>query len=938
MVQSETRLPLHALFEEQVRRTPQTVALFEGDNAISFAELDARASRVARSLWTRGIHAGCTVGLHLERSTTWVVGVLGILKANAAVMPLPPSYPPGRLREILAHARLDAVIDDAGTPLDRSLTERVLNLAALSSESDAADDPVAGDPDQPAFVLCSSGSTGTPKMIVRSHRSFLHRLQWTWRKHPYAANEICCQKAYATTTHTIYELFEPLLRGIPVIIVPDRHARDLEAFWDTIRSRHVSRLLIVPSALQASLDMPGFTPPALNVVVLMGEYVSPELARRALEAFPTRTRIYSIYGSTEASSTLVCDLRESYRPGTELPLGEPIAETVRPLVLGPGLQHVTPGEVGRLFISGPALFTEYFRNPEQTAAALITQAGNGDRLYDTDDQVRYMADGSLQFVGRADDTVKIRGFRVDLREVEQVLLSHPGVHRAVVIPAGDESGSARLVAFVSPVTVEHGALFETLRDRLPAYMVPSALTTIDSFPLTASGKLDRLRLLQENPTHAAAAGPERAATETERRVSAAWEAVLQHRGFGLNSTFFEVGGTSLTVFSLVHRLRTAFSLERTELPEQTAYRFPTIETLAACIDRIRSGQPVRPEGSAPILVTLRSGTDAGRAPFFVVASAGGTLGAYRKFVDALTTAREVVGVRDPFNWGDRDLSEGFRRWVDRYVDAIRQRQPRGPYYIGAYSSAGAFGYEIAYRLRREGEIVGILVLIDPLALDRGSRRRYGWWALRATWARPPLRTLVRLAGWLRVPAQWLLGARRPLRDGDSTAPLGEEFRQLAASATRDAHHLKVFSALLELNTGLPLALDDAAFSGVAPEAYMGILRSRVADLMPDIDPSSMERIAMQYAVQVRAQHAYELRTYDGPVLLVEPATRYTGLLKAHLRPHVRNLRVRAIELGEPSQRTRAITEQFGALEAHYRSMRDDRFVEGLAREVDPLLE
>ncbi len=937
MAQFDPELLLHQQFEEQARKTPGRVALHEGTESITFADLDVRATHIAAALQARGIAAGSVVGLHLERSIAWVAGLLGVLKTNAAVMPLPPTYPAGRLRDILTHAALDLVIDGADTPLDRSLIAPNASLEALSSSRTAPYDPRAGDPDQAALILCSSGSTGVPKMIVRSHRSFQHRLQWTWERHPYAADEVCVQKAYATTTHGIYELFEPLLRGVPVLVMADADARNLETFWETIRARGVSRLLIVPSALQSSIDMPEFEPPQLNVVVLMGEYVSPQLAERAVRIFPASASLYSIYGSTEASSTLVCDLRESLRPGEELPLGRPISRDVRALVLDPNLEPAAPGEVGRLHISGPALFTEYLRNPEQTASVLIEGSRHAARMYDTHDQVRLLPDGALQFIGRTDDTVKIRGFRVDLQEVERVLRTHPGVQQAAVVVAGAESGHASLHAFVTPVPADSAAVYETLREQLPAYMIPSTLTGLDAFPLTARGKLDRARLLEQHAPRRPHATPGRALSDTERRVFELWTQALGHDAFALDSSFFEVGGTSLTVFALVDRMRTSFALDRAQLPVQAVYRFPTVQALAAHIDGARSGPVTQADADIPLLVTLRRGTDRDQPPFFVVASAGGTLGAYEKLAKALTTSRDIVGVRDPFVWGGREMSEGFARWVARYVDAIRRRQAHGPYYLGAYSSAGAFGYEIARRLRAAGEEVAILVLIDPLALDRPDRGRYGWWALRVTYSRSPLRALVRLAGWLRVPLHRFFGGRAHAEPAPGFTPSAEQVAQLAVAATQDRGHLSTFAALLELNSGLPITLEDADFSGVPPEGHLRVLEDRIARLMPDVDPETIARIVVQYTFQVRAQHAYELRPYGGRVLLVEPLTRYAGVATAHLAPYVRNLEARAIPLGPPSERVRLITERFGPLAAHYRCMRDDEFVRRLAQEIDARL-
>jgi len=875
----------------------------------------------------------------MERSIDYVIGLLAILKSNSAVVPLPPSYPEGRLRDILSFAALDAVIDDDDTPLSPLLNDSVLHFSDLSRGVGEGQSTILGSSDQAAFVLCSSGSTGTPKMIVRSHRSFFHRLRWTWDNHPYVSGEVCCQKAYMTTTHAIYELFEPLLRGIPVVIVPDQEMRNLELFWDTIKRRAISRLLIVPSALQASLDMPGFVAPPVKVLVLMGEYVHPRLAGRAIESFPEPTRLYSIYGSTEASSTLVCDLKESFRPGAELPLGTPISADVRAYVLGPDLERVATGDVGRLYIQGPALFKEYLKNPALTGSVFV-KAPDGGNLYDTHDQVRLMADGNLHFVGRIDDTVKIRGFRVDLQEVERTLLLHPEVSQAAVLLHQSDAGSSKLLAFFTPGTVDQSDVYRVLRDRLPAYMVPSVLVGLSELPLTSSGKIDRRQLLEDYANRASTGAPSRDQSETEARVAAVWMDVLKHGDLRRDSSFFEVGGTSLTVFAAIHRLREAFHLDRSQLSDQSVYQYPTLAALAAYIDGVTSGSAPLASPTNAILVTLKRGSDRSLPPLFVIASSGGTLGAYEKLVRALKTKRDVVGVRDPFIWGERTPTMGFQSWVTLYVDAIRERQPRGPYHLGAYSSAGPFGYEVAQHLRREGEEVALLALIDPLGIDQKSTRHFGYWAFRARSMRRPFKRLVLLAGWLR------LAVPSVIRDGglsgrDNPNPMTEEqFLRCAAQARKNKVHMVGLSALLELNTGLPVALTDMELSQVEPNQYLAVLLARVKAVAPEIEAGTIENIAIQYyCLQTRAMQAYRLQRYEGKVVIFEPDGPDKGLVAAQFRPYVRNLRVRFLKLGGQSERTRTVSERFPkGLRLHYLSMRDDEFVTRLSEELEALLQ
>ncbi len=933
------RLLLHEHFEAQTRRTPDRVALYDNQQSITFANLQGRSDRLAWALRGRGIREGCCVGLHLERSIDYVVSLLAVLKSNGSAVPLPPSYPETRLRDILSFAALDAVIDHADTPLPTpSPNDNVIRFPDSPGDLQEASGATPGSPDQPAFVLCSSGSTGKPKMIVRSHRSFFHRLTWTWDHHPYAAGELCCQKSFMTTTHAIYELFEPMLRGVPVLILSDEAARDLGRLWNTITARGISRLLIVPSVLQASLDIPGFVAPSLRVLVLMGEYVHPRLAERVIKAFPEETRSFSIYGTTEASSTLVCDLRESFRAGEELPLGKPITPQVRAYVLGTNLQPVGRGEVGILHLAGSALFREYFKSPALTASVLADAPDGDGFMYNTHDQVRLAPDGNLHFVGRIDHTVKIRGFRVDLQEVERTLLLHPEVSQAAVVVSESAPGESMLLGFYVPGTVDQVSAFRVLRERLPGYMVPSALVGRDSLPTTPNGKVDRLKLLEEYASSASEGRGGRDPSGTESKVLAVWRSVLKHADLPLDRSFFEVGGSSLSVFAVLHRLRETFALDRSQLSDQAIYQFPTIEGLASHLDRLRSGSATVASSTDAILVTLKKGDDSGLPPLFVVSSPGGTLGAYHRLTRALRTKREVVGVRDPFVWGERDPTMGFQRWVGLYTSAILERQPTGPYYLGAYSSAGAFGYEVAQQLRRAGHEVALLALIDPLGMDCRSKRRFGYWALEARRGRPLFRQIVLLARRLGLARLGVKENRGQPGGGNDDTLTKEELLRLAARAKTNNYHILGFSALLELNTELPFALRREALSGVAPAQCLGVLLARVKSVAPEVDPQSIENMVVQYYLQTRAQNVYRLQRFEGKVVLFEPDGPYVGLLASQLRPYVAELRAFSLRLGEQDENTRVLAGYFDqSLRSHYLCMRDDGFVNGLSEQLDRLL-
>ena len=346
-----------------------------------------------------------------------------------------------------------------------------------------------------------------------------------------------------------------------------------------------------------------------------------------------------------------------------------------------------------------------------------------------------------------------------------------------------------------------------------------------------------------------------------------WRDVLKHAAIRPDSSFFEVGGTSLSVFAVVHRLRAAFGLDRRQLSDQALYQFPTVEALAAHIDGLQRGTASPAPAGNTILVTLKSGEDPSLPPFFVIASAGGTLGAYEKLARVLKTRREIVGVRDPFIWGERDATMGFDHWVALYVSAIQQRQPEGPYYIGAYSSAGAFGYEIARQLRRDGRDVRLLALIDPLGMDSLVKQGFGYWALRARYMRPSFRRIVRLgrmaaSGWPseccrhRGPSD---GAReRAAEQGRVPAPRdagqdgqGPHPRPLGAAG---AEHR---SSVHPRRAG---PLEGAARISICPCCWRGSKPSHRTSIRPRSRTSWSSTI-----VQTRSQHAYRLQRYKGNV-------------------------------------------------------------------------
>jgi hypothetical protein len=367
------------------------------------------------------------------------------------------------------------------------------------------------------------------------------------------------------------------------------------------------------------------------------------------------------------------------------------------------------------------------------------------------------------------------------------------------------------------------------------------------------------------------------------------------------------------------------------------YQFPTVQQLAAYIDALKSGSaPIAP-GTTTVAVTLRKG-DPAQAPLFVIASSGGTLGAYEKLSKALKTSREIVGIRDPFVWGERDPTRGFQDWITIYLAAMQERQSAGPYYVCAFSSAGAFGYEIAQRLREGGHEVAQLVLIDPIGIGGEVEEDFGFRAFAAMFKGRRYKLLVRAAGWWRLVTG--SGRRMSASAGDNNyAMSSEEFVQRVKAIRRDKSVMKDLSSLLELNSGLPFTMTDDDFSGKEPDQYLATFLARVKAVSPEVDPETIERILIQYyCLQLPATHFYRLKNYDSRVVIFEAEGPNEGLLSAYFRPHVRNLSMRVLKIGNLSARMQLVCENLSrSLRTHYRSMRDDTFVANLAAELEALL-
>ncbi|MER6346057.1 amino acid adenylation domain-containing protein [Streptomyces sp. NPDC001595] len=563
---------LHALIEEQARRTPHAPAVACAGTELTYAGLDARAEELAARLRTRGIGPESLVAVAMERSADTVVALLGILKAGGAYLPVDPTHPPERTAAVLADARPALVLRD-------------LTLAG-TDDPDPRRGPAArtgppATPRHPAYVIHTSGSTGRPKGVVVEHASAVALVRW-------AVDAFGTERLARTVCSTsftfdvsVFELFAPLACGGRVEIV-----RDALALTERPASAGSATLVsTVPSALTGVLDH-GRLPDGTGTVVLAGEALPRAVLGRLRETVPDADLI-NAYGPTEATVYATAWWAEGTTPDGPPPIGTALPGTTAQ-VLDAALRPVPANCVGELYLGGTGVARGYLHRPALTAERFLPDpyGAPGARMYRTGDLVRRRPDGGLVYVGRADHQVKVRGFRIEPGEIETALCAHERVDRAVVVVREDTPGDRRLVAYAVPVRPDPLPSAAELRAHLgrilPAYMVPSAFVELDALPLTANGKLDRAALPAPHSGDAAQAAayePPRPGTETV--VAEVWAQVLGVERAGRHDDFFDLGGHSLHAATATARIRARTG---TELPLAAVFTAPTVAELAADID------------------------------------------------------------------------------------------------------------------------------------------------------------------------------------------------------------------------------------------------------------------------------------------------------------------------------------------------------------------
>jgi amino acid adenylation domain-containing protein len=709
-------VPVHRLFEQWAAASPEAVALVGEGTALTYRELDRRANRIAHYLRTLGLSPEGRVGLWMDRSIDAIVALVGILKAGGAYVPLDMMAPPDRLAFMLEDANVSILLTEErmlGRLPAHGARQICLEVhqAAIGAEPETAL-PNLAHAESLAYVMYTSGSIGAPKGVAVTHRNVVRLVKGT----DYARldpDEVLLQLAPLPFDASTFEIWGALLNG-GRLAIPPPGPLSVDELGTVLKRYGVTTLWLTAGLFHHVVNERVGILRSLRQLLAGGDVLSMPHVKRVLETIPD-CRLINGYGPTEGTTFSCChEIRGDAGLERSVPIGRPIANT-RVYVLDRYLRPAPIGVPGELWIAGDGLARGYVNRPELTAERFRVHRFSKtleERIYRSGDMVRWLSDGTLEFLGRRDNQIKIRGFRVELEEIEATLARHSQVRNAsVVVRPG--AGDKRLVGYI----VTDGALVsrdvrDFLRSKLPEYMVPDSFVMLDGLPLMSNGKVDRARLPEPDNGEDFRAPLAEPRDEVERQIVKIWEELLGVGRVGIHESFFDLGGHSLLALRLFAKLEDCF---RVRLPLAILFRTPTVEGLAGVIrDGVRSG-PWR-----SLVALQRNGT---RRPVFAVPGVGGNVLCYADLARFMAPEQPFYGLQSRgLDGAERPLTS-IEDIAKVFLEEICEVQAEGPYTLIGMCMGGVVAYEMAQQLTAEGQKVGLLMLLETWP-PMGSSQRW----------------------------------------------------------------------------------------------------------------------------------------------------------------------------------------------------------------------
>ncbi|WP_312029713.1 non-ribosomal peptide synthetase [Methylocystis sp. H62] len=710
------------LLADQAQRTPDAIALVDGDHALSYREVRRQVTALARNFAAIGVTTGDIVAIALPRSVRLVIALMAAQEAGAAYLPLDTSYPEERLAYMAQDARPRLIVTT------RELQERFEQLGASLVYDELSDGPsedslnrvIRPSPDDAAYVIYTSGSTGRPKGVTISHKAIVNRLRWMQHEYRLTADDVVLQKTPSSFDVSVWEFFWPLITGARLVVAPPEAHRDPRELLRLIHDHRISVIHFVPSMLATfvatakSESGHAADSSSLRLVFCSGEALSKELARSYETLFSAP--LHNLYGPTEAAVDVTyqqaCGVgAEDAAEAASVPLGRPVWNTgLR--VLDGWLRPTPVGVAGELYLSGVQLADGYLGRRSLTASRFVADPfADGERMYRTGDIVRWFGRGTVEYLGRGDDQIKIRGQRIELGEIESVLLEQPGVAQAAVIAratgerVGGGADERQLIGYVVPskdAELDGEALRGALLRRLPGHMTPTSVICLKEFPLNASGKLDRKAL--PAPGNGLQRQGRKPLPGIETTLSEIFARVLGIDEVNADDDFFALGGHSLLAMQLAAALEAEF---KTPVSVGEVIVNSSVERLARALFDEQAGEE-RKAGFGEVL-HLRSGAD---APLICIHPASGFSWQFSVLTRYLQSDSPVIGLQSPRPNGVIAVCDTMDEVCKRHLDTIRSIQPRGPYRLLGYSLGGVVAQAIAARLVEDGDVVDFLGLLD----------------------------------------------------------------------------------------------------------------------------------------------------------------------------------------------------------------------------------
>lgn len=699
---------IHQLFEQQVEKTPNAVAVvFEGQQ-LTYRELNHKANQLAHHLIAQGIGPEVLVGICVERSIEMIVGLLGIFKAGGAYLPLDPSYPQERLNYMLSDSQVSVLLTQQR--LVEKLPEHQAQIFCLDADWNLICESSAENPNSGvraanlAYVIYTSGSTGQPKGVLIPYQGLLNLVFWHQRTFEITAADRATQLAGMAFDASVWEIWPYLSAGASIYLGPPNILGSLHDLRDWLISQQITICFVPTPLVEGLLTLEWNERCAVRMLLTGGD---------TLHHYPSTVIPFGLvnnYGPTENTVVTTSCLITPNQQQDVLPvIGRPISNT-QVYILDRHLQLVPIGLPGEIHIGGNSLARGYLNRPELTQERFIPNIFSDDassRLYKTGDLARYLPDGNIEYIGRIDNQVKIRGFRIELGEIEALLAQHSGIRELAVIARADISGDKRLVAYVVPQheRPQIGELRSFLQEHLPSYMVPNFFMFLDTLPLTANGKIDRRTLPAPDLSNQESGEIFVAARDDlEQELTEIWELVLNVKPIGIQDNFFDLGGHSLLAVRLFSQIEQTFGKN---LPLATLFRAPTIEQLASFL---RQDKPADELWGS--LVPLQ--TEGSKQPLFCIHGGGFNVLIYRQLAQYLLDSdRPVYGLQARGLDGESgSLADRIEDMATDYIHQIKTIQPQGPYLLSGLSNGGNIALEMAQQLQASGETVALVAMFD----------------------------------------------------------------------------------------------------------------------------------------------------------------------------------------------------------------------------------